>query len=314
MDINLNTACVCKKNLYELKKKINMILPCQHMFHRDCLNALKPLKCPFCKINIENKISLNDVMKKKLNIQFYYDILSVTNIDNESNHNIFNFFDNIFDISSILYNIWTCNNKLNIKQTARDILSLSNTNVMISGLEKIKKGKKVFICNHTSYLDMVAIFSFISDTYFLASSVINDSIIGQKISNILPCVTIKRGRDSNTVDQLKKFVDKNGSICIFPEGTMTHPKTLARFRTGAFNIGYPIYPIVIRYENIQHDCSISNFILKVASRNRMCIYIDILDPRYPPFVSSDIENIRSEMALAGDLFLSRVSSRDIVDS
>jgi 1-acyl-sn-glycerol-3-phosphate acyltransferase len=110
---------------------------------------------------------------------------------------------------------------------------------------------------------------------------------------------------------MKKFIKSHGSICLFPEGAMTHPETIIKFRTGAFHLGYPIYPIVIRYESPMTDFDITNHALKLISQKKTVIYMDILGPYYPPFSKDDIENIRKDMAKVGNMLLSRVSSKDV---
>ena len=41
--------------------------------------------------------------------------------------------------------------------------------------------------------------------------------------------------------------------------------------------------------------------------------VHVLGPYYPPFNNTDIERIRLDMGKVGDMVLSRVSNRDIVD-
>ncbi len=124
---------------------------------------------------------------------------------------------------------------------------------------------------------------------------------------------IKRGDTKKTVPKIKKFVDKYGSICLFPEGMITHPATLGRFRTGAFNTNYPVIPITINYSKDITDTSILSFIFKLASKSKIDITVNIMDPIYPPFDMKKIENIRTSMAFKGNFLLSRVSNRDITD-
>ena len=117
----------------------------------------------------------------------------------------------------------------------------------------------------------------------------------------------------NTVEKIRNYVDKTGSICLFPEGMLTHPSTLTRFRTGAFHVGRPIYPIVLKYKNVISDMSAKDFILKISSSQNETIEMYILDPFYPPFDDEQIEKVRMAMGRVGGMFLSRVSNRDIKD-
>ena len=116
-------------------------------------------------------------------------------------------------------------------------------------------------------------------------------------------------RNTNIIEEIKKFIDKHGNICIFPEGIMKNPNTLIRFRSGAFRTGYPVYSITIKYNNIITDTSYYNFIYKLGGKRDMSIEVYIDGPYYPPFNTKSIENIRKTMAKRGNLILSRVSDK-----
>ena len=113
---------------------------------------------------------------------------------------------------------------------------------------------------------------------------------------------------------MRKIVDTKGSICIFPEGMMKHPDALIKFRTGAFNIGRPVFAIVIRYNDIVTDGYINNFLYKLGTKKDLYIEVHFMGPYYPPFDNSAIEKIRTDMARCGKMCISRVSNRDIVDT
>jgi hypothetical protein len=136
------------------------------------------------------------------------------------------------------------------------------------------------------------------------------------IKKIVPLLTFSRGdknRNFNIVDEMRKFVDESGSICIFPEGMMKHPDTLTRFRTGAFHINRPVYAITIRHQDIISDNSLNNFLYKLGAKRNINMEVHILGPYYPPFSDNDIKQIRFDMAKYGNFVLSRVSNRDIHD-
>ena len=94
---------------------------------------------------------------------------------------------------------------------------------------------------------------------------------------------------------------------------IVHPETLARFRTGAFHVNEPILPVVINYKPYVSDSSISDFLQKLASQNIINITVNILQPEHPPYGDEKIESIRRKMAKKGNMALSRVSNRDVVD-
>ncbi len=125
---------------------------------------------------------------------------------------------------------------------------------------------------------------------------------------------VNRGKSKNTVGKITKFMDENKkSVCLFPEGFLTHPKTIGRFRTGAFNTGYPVQPLIIRYNPVLNDDNPVFLFAKIFSQKKIEVNVQVLDLEYPPFDKEKIENIRHKMGRAGNMALSRVSNRDIID-
>jgi hypothetical protein len=154
-------------------------------------------------------------------------------------------------------------------------------------------------------------------TGFLASSIVGQSTLVEQIKQTIPLLTFNRGeknRHVNIVDEMRKFVDDNGSICLFPEGIMKHPDALVRFRSGAFHIGRPIYAVTIRHNNIISDGLINGFLYKLGGKRDMVMEVHILGPYYPPFDEQMIEIVRLDMAKYGNMVLSRVANRDVVDT
>lgn len=318
----INSKCVCKKGLPWIKSKIIMLIPCEHMLHYQCYIKMKSNICPICEAQIDNIQSLKNINnatnaltydKRSIIDQRMIDILSMTNFDSDTKIDYFGVSDNFVHLMSTLCTIPISRGISDGVSLCESILSLNNTKITIIGENKIKtQGKKVFISNHSTELDFIVLFYVLKSGY-LSSSFLNETLIGRYLSKIIPCLVIERGKSVNTVDKMKQFVDDNGSICLFPEGVKSHPATLINFRTGAFNIGYPIYPVVITYNTTIADESVKNFALKLSSKKDLEITIRILDPEYPPFTPKDIQLIRLKMAVAGKLMLSRVSNRDIVD-
>jgi len=295
-----------------------MLEPCEHIFHCKCLNSQKDKTiCPICGINIRGSntlTQLRDKLKKRYSQQLYQkyvDMVSITNFDNIYNgkKKLFNFIDIIGIVSSFPF----LSGFDDGKNGCREILSLMNSKIVAKGINYVNpKTPKVFIANHTTYIDFVIIF-YLLKCGFLTSTIIRDSWFGRQIMNVIPLLIIERGKDTNTVEKMKEYVKKNGSICLFPEGMITHPDTIIRFRTGAFHIGYPIHPIVIRYDPVIYDTDINKLVEKMSSQPNVTIYVDILPAEQPPFDSKKIELIRSKMGKVGNLALSRVSNRDIKD-
>lgn len=314
MDKNINAKCICKYGLPWVVKEVIMLDPCEHLIHRSCFNKLKTKTCPMCNQDITRIISKDDYKYDPQLYQKCIDILSVSNFDKMSRTYTEQIVLNIPNLLGTVVTMPFARGVAEGKQLCRDIFSMNNIEIKVRGLNKIKEGPHVFIANHTSHLDFFAIF-YVLGTGFLSSSEINKNIISKQLTKILPLLLIDRGqKGSNTVDKMREYVEKHQSICLFPEGMITHPNTIIKFRTGAFHVGYPVYPIVLKYSNVIADMSASNFILKMASKQKQTIEMHILDPSYPPFNSEKIEKIRTSMCKRGKMMLSRVSNRDIVEN
>lgn len=321
----LNSKCMCGSGLIWNKYKQIMIEPCEHIFHYKCLLKQKDkTKCHICGVKITGSYTLSqlqDILSTQSKAienaqryrlyQKYVDMVSMTNFDNiySGKKNLFNFIDIIGIASSFPF----LSGYDDGKNGCREVLSLMNSKIFVNGMKNIDPHMpKVYIANHTTYIDFVIIF-YLLKCGFLASIIIKDSWIGRQIMNIIPLLIIERGKDTNTVDRMREYVKKNGSICLFPEGMITHPDTIIRFRTGAFHVGYPIHPVVIRYDPVIYDTDINKLIEKLSSQPNTTIYVDILPAEYPPFNSEKIELIRKKMGKTGNLALSRVCNRDIKD-
>lgn len=309
----LNSICSCGTGLPWSKDEVVMAYPCEHMFHSRCFQQIKNSQCPHCKTDIVKKLTMFD---DDIHHQRFADILSMTYYDDMSETSATRFLDSLFDLASICARLPFITNKKEGREMCENIFSLNNLTLHVYGLEKVKlERNKVFICNHVSHLELVIIY-YLLGTGFLASSVVGQSALVEKIKEIVPLLTFERGdknRKINIVDEMRKFVDEKGSICLFPEGLMKHPDALVRFRSGAFHVERPIYAITIRHNNIISDGYLNGFLYKLGGKRDINMEVNIMGPYYPPFSETDIEQIRADMAKNGNMVLSRVSNRDVVD-
>jgi 1-acyl-sn-glycerol-3-phosphate acyltransferase len=321
----INSICGgCNKAISSINDDNYILSPCDHLIHKKCYKKIekkKSRKCPLCKTDIKLYYSkeilktLFTQTKKYEYYQKYVDIISMDNFDDYSNTNYIKTLAKSFDIIKLVSNIPLLKNISQTENLCKQLFSTSKIKIIINGNYNAllkDKSPKVYIANHTSYFDGVVMF-YLFKCSFLASSFINESIIGKQISSALPLLIINRGDKSNTVDRMKEYVKNNGSICLFPEGMITHPDTIINFRTGAFNIGYPIYPIVMKYDPVIYDDSVNTFLVKLFSQDEIKITVNILPKEYPSFTPEKIEKIRKKMAKVGNMALSRVSNRDIKD-
>lgn len=304
----INTICHCKASLMWKKLEVVMLNPCEHLIHKKCLNDGK--FCPICKIPINSITRLDDYKSNSNLFQKCVDILSMTNTDDMMKISYDDALLNVPELLITTIRLTIAEGFETSHNIVRDLFKTANIKIKVSGLEKIKSGPKVFIANHTCHLDFLSIF-YVLKTGFAASSTIKNNPFTLKISKILPTHIIEIGKKTNSVVEMKKYVEKHGSICLFPEGMFSHHLTISRFRTGAFYIGYPVYPIVLKYKNYMGDTSLIDFILKTHCENSECIEFTVLDPFYPPFNDDKIELVRFAMAESGNLLLARTSNRDV---
>lgn len=306
----INSMCYCDIALNYKRDETVMMEPCEHLIHLECYNNLKEKICPFCKTKVDSLTRLNSYKKDPKLYQKCVDILSMTNIDNMMNISYENALLNIPEM--LLTTI-----KLNVSDKFEHVIKLigdtfrrCNIKIKVKGYEKIKPGPKVYIGNHTCNLDPL-VMCYVLKTGFVSSSTIKNNPLTRKLVDLVPMFLVEIGKKKNSVEEMKKYIKKEGSLCIFPEGMYSHKSTISRFRTGAFNMGYPIYPIILKYKNYMSDMTLSDFILKVYSDNSEYIEFIILDPFYPPFNDDKIEAVRFKMAEVGDMMLARTSNRDM---
>lgn len=312
----LNSRCICKGGLPWKNDIVIMLSPCEHLLHSTCyIYFLKKNRigiiCPFCKLKVNNFYTKKDYKNKLITQQQYVDILSMSNYD-KGTYFLSSFIENLIHLSSLLsfVSFATLITDIDRIKFCESFFSLINAKITINGFDKIKDKYKIFISKHISYLDVFVIY-YVVKSGFVASSSVKQSLLGKQLLSLIPCLTIDRGASNNNVKRIQDYVIKNESLCIFPEGMLCNPRTIAEFRTGAFVANFPIYPIVIRYEPCTSDGDLGTYILKMASQLCTNIYVDILGPYYPPFSNDKIESIRNDMAIYGNMMLSRVSNRDV---
>lgn len=306
----INTVCVCKTALQWKRLEVIMLNPCEHLVHRKCFEDLNTECCPLCKNTVESITRLDDYKKDPNTFQKCVDILSMTNTDDIMK---ISYDDALFNIPEMILTTVKTFVYTGYEQghtIARDLLKQAGVKIKVTGLEKIKKGAKVFIANHTCHFDFIILF-YLLKSGFAATATVKNNIFTKKLLDIIPTYLIEIGKSNNSVAGMKKYVETYGSICLFPEGMYSHNSTISRFRTGAFHIGYPVYPIVLKYKNYMSDTSLLDFILKTNSEKSECVEFIVLDPFYPPFDDDKIELVRFAMAEAGNLMLARTSNRDV---
>jgi hypothetical protein len=332
--------CHCKKYFYN-DEKISLIYPCNHFVHKKCVNDLIIskidtnkkiesiiLKCPFCGLSPVTVISDMTINKKKKLFQYKTDLESLR--INEGG------FINYLELPLSIVKLGSIMNKLFISQTENDLLDtaeiffkmcnikiniIDNTinnpikyvNNTITWLNKEDAlQNKVLISNHSHYLDSFVLY-YLFKSGFVSSEFINKTDIGRIIASKCNLLIFNRNTATNMVEKIKQYLQDKHIITMFPEGAMGNPNTLLRFRTGAFYIGSPICPIIIRYNPFVWHDDLKTLLFKLTTQHEISIDVIISDLVYPPFDNKKIENVRNFMSNVGNLKLSRVSNKAIQD-
>lgn len=114
----------------------------------------------------------------------------------------------------------------------------------------------MIIGNHMSYLDILIYLSFF-ESLFVTSVDMKERLFLGQVTQLGGCLFVERRNPRNLpkeMKSIKKFFDKNFSVCIFPEGTSSNGETVLPFKNSMFQIpletGCPIQPIVLKYKKI----------------------------------------------------------------
>jgi len=308
----INSRCICNSCLIWKTYPLIMNIPCEHILHEKCQKNKK--KCDICNDNIKEIKSFNQIKKEsslsKLTYQRYIDMIACTNFDHLTKVKKYETI-HMSNVISFMGTLPFMKGHDDLQLFCKEILRLLNTKLIIKGYENINDlEKKVYISNHTSFIDTAVINSLFKCGY-VVSSLIEKSYFGRMIRDIIPILIIDRDKKASTVKQMAKYIKNNNSLCVFPEGMVTHPDIIQNFRTGAFYTGYPVQPIIIVYDKHIYDDSITKFVEKLVTNKDLTITVSILKTEYPPFNDEKIEEIRQKMAEAGNMAISRVSNRDI---
>lgn len=317
MDKIINTHCICKRS-FSHKHKLLILQPCEHLIHLKCTDS-SITKCPYCTVKISQVMTYdyikNQVLQEKnaKYYQLYVDITAVYNLSQYGEVNRDILIDRMPLVLKEIPKLFKIKQLDDINYILYKLLKVGNIYIKIRGQDKLNNENKIYISNHCSNMDP-AILYLITKCGFIASDIITEAWFLKDIIKIFPLLLIKRGSKNNTVNKMAKYVSKKGSLCLFPEGFMTHQNTLSTFRTGAFMANQPVQPIIIKYSPYIYDWDYNQYLYKIFSQDKITITVTIMDVEYPPFTPEKISQIRNKMANVGNLALSRLSNKDIIDN
>ena len=133
------------------------------------------------------------------------------------------------------------------------VLALARCPIRVEGLEHCA-APAVFVANHASYLDAVALLAAIPAEFrFVAKrELASTPIIGTLIRKV-GHLTVERGDFSRSVadtERVTAALREGASLLFFPEGTFVRAPGLLPFKLGAFKAavetGRPVVPVAIR--------------------------------------------------------------------
>ena len=156
---------------------------------------------------------------------------------------------------------------------ARAVLKLINVNVKVNGT--LPKQNHLFVSNHLSYVDILALASVYPSSFVTSMEMKKAFFLGQ-ICELGGCLYVeRRSREnlSNEVKDIKIALEKGLSVTIFPEATSTNGDFVKRFKRPLFQAAIDgqktVVPLTINYKKVNgHQVNVQN-------RDIVCWYDDM---------------------------------------
>ena len=144
--------------------------------------------------------------------------------------------------------------------------------------------RTMYVSNHVSYLDVFVLGSLVEGAFVAKSEVAGWPVFGKlaKLQNTL-FLERRSARAADQIKQLRKHLDSDGNLIVFPEGTSTAGTDVARFRSSLFAAATDviIQPISVAYVEYEEQP------MTQSERDHYAWYLP--DPSQPvpnePFVS-----------------------------
>lgn len=307
----INNKCYsCNKQFSSSYKSIGIFTKCGHLTHLS-----KPCNSQYCTICQEAGPVYSD---NDYSPQDHFNVLSVTR--NQVNLTLKDILRGILRIiKSIPYSVALVF-RLCFNYIDKDYLYWLNNylldlfDIKVICFDESRKKlldssyKRIIIANHTHFHDALIIGSLLTPTnYFgiVASQIISTNLVGKALLDVIPHIIVKGTNNYNKIKSYFEIYPNESRLMIFPEGILTHTRTLCKFRSTAFKLNYPVQPIIIVYEQ-----NVFNFInFNMWCLKNINVIVKVLDPIYTDGSQESIENIRQIMADEGNFLLSNVSNK-----
>ncbi len=120
--------------------------------------------------------------------------------------------------------------------------------------ERLPKGPCVYVVNHQSMADVVAVMGLFTQYKFVSKETLFDLPIVGWTMKMLKYIRVERGKPHSMhqmVEECRAWIRKGVPVLIFPEGTYSaDPKKLLPFKRGAFMVALeekvPLVPVFLR--------------------------------------------------------------------
>jgi 1-acyl-sn-glycerol-3-phosphate acyltransferase len=334
--MDINPFCKsCGKRFSSSYDKVGMHSKCGHFIHTNnkCLNP----KCNICDAYCGPILPVEMLSP---NTQNHTNALSIVRIKPK-----FTWYDRFNGLWRILKSLpifiglyWRlCFSQIDINYLQwlnMYLIQLLNINVMsdINSVEKLNDNsyRRIIIANHTNYHDLPIVASLLYKNNvfgFVSAPTINTNLFGRAITKIIPHVMIENNttekmskydkkyvslnyssKSGSNYDKIKNYFNKyphESKLIICPEGMLSNHLTLSKFRSTAFNLGYPVQPVIIKYEQPIYDLLGFN----IFCYPKIDVEVKVLDPIETDGTPESIELIRKKMADKGNLLLSDVINK-----
>ncbi|MDR1235223.1 MAG: 1-acyl-sn-glycerol-3-phosphate acyltransferase [Mycoplasmataceae bacterium] len=195
-----------------------------------------------------------------------------------------------------------------VYKLCKKLLYVKHIKVETQGFENIPKKPVLFIANHKSQIDPIALIKILFEQeglpYFSMLSKIENkhSKIVKAAMDLIDTIYIDRGnlrQQFEAFEEQNKVINAGRSVIIFPEGTRTYQHEIAEMKPAAFKVAQksyiPIVPIVIYGSSGLMDNN------KQYRNKQKKVYIEVLDVvNHHSFINTKeeyiSEQIRSQIA------------------
>lgn len=152
----------------------------------------------------------------------------------------------LFDRSGLLYD-------LHARLWARMALGLNHTGVSLSGAENIPAGPCIFMSNHQSNFDILALIAILPRRiYWIAKKELFEIPVFGTSMRRAGYIPLDRSNGRNAFKSMKEaaaIICQGKSVVMFPEGTRSTDGQLLPFKRGGFVLaaeaGVPVVPVTI---------------------------------------------------------------------